>query len=121
MVMDDTEIINSFNQAKNKRTHVQVLADLNGITKKEMAEHLSKLGLEIPTVRPGPKIKEAGPVMPAGSLVALLAELCRQYPDARVRSCSGEIIAVTVTSRYTLDGSIDWTEIRLDAAGKGHG
>ena len=121
MVMDDTEIINSFNQAKNKRTHVQVLADLNGITKKEMAEHLSKLGLEIPAIRPGSKAKESGPVMPADSLVALLAELCLQYTDARFRSGSGEIAAVTVTTRYTLDGSIDWAEIRLDAAGKGHG
>ena len=48
MVMDDTEIINSFKQAKDKKNQVQILADLNGISKKEMQEHLKALGLEVP-------------------------------------------------------------------------
>ena len=121
MVMDDTEIINSFNQAKNKRTHVQVLADLNGVQKKEMADYLTKLGLEIPKSGAGQKSKVPIPATPADSLAALLGSLCQQYPGAKVRSGSGEISAVTVTSRYSLDGSIEWTEIRLDTAGKSHG
>lgn len=54
MVMDDTEIINSFKQAKDKKNQVQVLADLNGISKKEMQEHLKTLGLEVPPLRGAP-------------------------------------------------------------------
>lgn len=121
MIMDDTELINNFKQAKNKRAQVQVLADLNGTTKKEMADHLIKLGLEIPAA-PKPKAKDPSTAtMPAGSVATLLADLCRAYPEARVRAGSGEINAVTVTTRYRLDGSEEWTEIRLDAADKNHG
>lgn len=122
MVMDDTEIINSFKQAKDKKNQVQVLADLNGISKKEMQEHLKTLGLEVPPLRGGARKDPPGTGAPVSSLATLLGDLCRQYPDAKVRAGSGEVNAVTVTSRYLLDGSIAWTEIRLDAvASKGHG
>ena len=122
MVMDDTEIINSFKQAKDKKNQVQVLADLNGISKKEMQEHLKTLGLEVPPLRGGARKDPPGTGAPVSSLATLLGDLCRQYPDAKVLAGSGEVNAVTVTSRYLLDGSIAWTEIRLDAvASKGHG
>ena len=46
MVMDDTEIINNYQQSKDKKKQVQILAELNGINKKEMQEHLKALGLD---------------------------------------------------------------------------
>lgn len=122
MVMNDAEIISNFKQAKNKKSQVQILADLNGVPKKEMQEHLKALGLEVPPLRGGIRKDPPGTGAPVSSLATLLGNLCRQYPDAKVRSGSGEVNAVTVTTRYRLDGSMDWTEIRLDAvASKGHG
>ena len=122
MVMDDTEIINNYQQSKDKKKQVQILAELNGINKKEMQEHLKALGLEVPPLQGGIRKALPGTGAPVSSLATLLGNLCRQYPDAKVRAGSGEVNAVTVTSRYLLDGSIAWTEIRLDAvASKGHG
>ena len=122
MVMNDAEIISNFKQAKNKKSQVQILADLNGVPKKEMQEYLKALGLEVPSLR-GVATKDLPSTSaPAGSLATLLVSLCQQYPAAKVRSGNGEINAVTVTTRYRLDGHAEWTEILLDAAtGKDHG
>lgn len=43
MVMDDTEIRNSYNQAKDKKEQVKVLADLNCVSPSEMRAHLVDL------------------------------------------------------------------------------
>ena len=116
MLMTDGEILKSYNEAKRKTKQVGVLADLNGCSRKEMAAHRTTLGAEVPEGRRGGRrTAPAGGGTPAGSLAALLGDLCRRYPEARVRAGSGEINAVTVTTRYRLDGSEDWTEIRLDA------
>ena len=122
MVMNDAEIISNFKQAKNKKSQVQILADLNGVPKKEMQEYLKALGLEVPSLR-GVATKDLPSTSaPADSLATLLVSLCQQYPEAKVRSGSGEINAVTVTTRYRLDGHAEWTDILLDAAtGEDHG
>ena len=121
MVMDDTEIINNYQQSKDKKKQVQILAELNGISKKEMQEHLKTLGLEVPPLRGGIRTDPPGTGVPVSGLAALLVRLCQQYPEATVRSSSGEITGVTLVNRYRLSGEIEWTEIKLEAAAKGGG
>lgn len=45
MIMTDGEIITSYNQAKDKKAQVTVLADLNVVSVMEMEIHLEELGL----------------------------------------------------------------------------
>lgn len=119
MLMDDTEIRINYEQAKDKRGQIKVLADLNGVSASEMRMHLVDLGLNPPPMRGGERKTPPGTGAPASGLAALLAQLCQQYPEATVRSSSGEITGVTLVNRYRLSGEIEWTEIKLEAAAKG--
>lgn len=56
MIMDATEIEISYRTAKNKRMQVGVLADLNGVTRRQMERYLEKSGLDPPK----PKSRELG-------------------------------------------------------------
>ena len=47
MYMDDGEIIRDYRAAKNKKEQVGVLADLNGVTEKQMATFLADNGEEV--------------------------------------------------------------------------
>ncbi len=47
MIMDDGEIIREYNAAKKKKDMVQTLADLNCVSKKEMAQWLVEHGQEV--------------------------------------------------------------------------
>lgn len=118
MVMSDAEIKHNFNQAQDKRAQVQILADLNGTTKKYMAEYLERLGLQVPTARGSKKVLSE---FTATALVELLGSLCKQYPNAKIRAGNGDVNTVTVISRYRLDGTTEWTQIRLDATAKNNG
>ena len=53
--MDDTEIRNSYNTAKNPAAQVQVLAELNAVTPSVMAAKLLELGCDVPEM---PKVKQ---------------------------------------------------------------
>ena len=53
--MDDTEIRNSYNTAKNPAAQVQVLAELNAVTPSAMAAKLRELGCDVPEM---PKVKQ---------------------------------------------------------------
>ena len=119
MLMDDTEIRINYEQSKNKRDQIKVLADLNGVSPSEMRTHLAVLGLNPPPLRGGERKTPPGTGAPASGLAALLAQLCQQYPEATVRSGSGEITGVTLVNRYRLSGEIEWTEIKLEAVAKG--
>lgn len=121
MVMDDTEIRNSYNQAKDKKEQVKVLADLNCVSPSEMRAHLVDLGLNPTPMRGGGRKDPPGTGAPASGLAALLGQLCQQFPDAKVRSSSGEISGVTLINRYRLSGEVEWTEIKLEAVSKGGG
>ena len=46
--MDDTEIRNSYNTAKNPAAQVQVLSELNATTPQAMAAKLRELGCDVP-------------------------------------------------------------------------
>ena len=46
MQMSDGEILQRWNNALDKRTHVEILADLNAVSKAEMHEKLVSLGAE---------------------------------------------------------------------------
>lgn len=48
MQMDEGEIIREYKQAKNRMKEVGILADLNCVTKKEMAHWLRDHGQEVP-------------------------------------------------------------------------
>ena len=52
MNMTDGDIASSFRQAKDPKKQVQVLADLNGVSRREMEEKLHQLGL---AAKPKPK------------------------------------------------------------------
>lgn len=119
MLMDDTEIRINYEQAKSKRDQIKVLADLNGVSPSEMRAHLVDMGLNPPPLRGGGRKDQPGTGAPAGSLAELLGRLCQQYPEATVRSGSGEITGVTLVNRYRLSGEIEWTEIKLEAVAKG--
>ena len=47
MFMDDGEILRDYKAAKNKKEQVKILADLNGVTCKQMAEFLVDNGMEV--------------------------------------------------------------------------
>lgn len=47
-MMEDSEILVMYNQAKNKRDQVKILADLNVVPVEEMVEKLTSLGCELP-------------------------------------------------------------------------
>ena len=49
--MDDTEIRNSYNTAKNPAAQVQVLAELNAVTPSAMAAKLRDLGCDVPVLQ----------------------------------------------------------------------
>ena len=49
--MDDTEIRNSYNTAKNPAAQVQVLAELNAVPQAVMAEKLRELGCDVPVLQ----------------------------------------------------------------------
>ena len=49
--MDDTEIRNSYNTAKNPAAQVQVLAELNAVTPSAMAAKLRELGCDVPVLQ----------------------------------------------------------------------
>lgn len=53
--MDDTEIRNSYNTAKNPAAQVQVLAELNATTPAVMAAKLRELGCDVPEL---PEVKQ---------------------------------------------------------------
>ena len=53
--MDDTEIRNSYNTAKNPAAQVQVLAELNAVTPSVMAAKLRELGCDVPEM---PEVKQ---------------------------------------------------------------
>lgn len=53
--MDDTEIRNSYNTAKNPAAQVQVLAELNAVTPSAMAAKLRELGCDVPVL---PKVNQ---------------------------------------------------------------
>ena len=53
--MDDTEIRNSYNTAKNREAQVKVLAELNATTPAAMAEKLRELGCDVPEI---PEVKQ---------------------------------------------------------------
>ena len=53
--MDDTEIRNSYNTAKNQAAQVQVLAELNAVTPSAMAAKLRELGCDVPEM---PKVNQ---------------------------------------------------------------
>ena len=53
--MDDTEIRNSYNTAKNPAAQVQVLAELNAVTPSAMAAKLRELGCDVPEM---PKVNQ---------------------------------------------------------------
>ena len=53
--MDDTEIRNSYNTAKNPAAQVQVLAELNAVTPSVMAAKLLELGCDVPEM---PEVKQ---------------------------------------------------------------
>ena len=44
MFMDDGEILREYKAAKNKNDEVKILADLNGVTARQMAEWLRDNG-----------------------------------------------------------------------------
>ena len=48
MIMDATEIEISYRTARNKRLQVGVLADLNGVTRRQMENYMEEIGLEPP-------------------------------------------------------------------------
>ena len=54
MNMTDGEITASFRQAKDQKKHIQVLADLNNVPRREMEEKLYQLGL-VPQPKPLPE------------------------------------------------------------------
>lgn len=54
MNMTDGDIAASFRQAKDQKKQVQVLADLNGVSRREMEEKLHQLGLA-PKPKPRPE------------------------------------------------------------------
>lgn len=114
MTMTDSEITRSYNEAKDKKAQIQVLADLNCMKATEMRQHLVDLGLDPPPLRGGGRKEAPGTGAPAAGLAELLGELCKTYPESKIRAGSGEVTGVTMVVRYLLDGSIDWTEIRLD-------
>lgn len=69
MLMADNELVREMRLAADPKEQARILADLNGVPRDEMAEHLESLGVEIPKRRgrkPGPKpgYKKAKPVEP---------------------------------------------------------
>lgn len=63
MIMTDGEIITSYNQAKNKKSQVTVLADLNAVSVMEMELHLETLGLLTRSSPKPPAPLKSKPVM----------------------------------------------------------
>lgn len=45
MYMDDGEIIREYNQAKDKKKQIQILADLNNVHRKDMQMFLREAGV----------------------------------------------------------------------------
>ena len=52
MIMSDSEISASYREAKDRKSQIQVLADLNDCPREEMEQHLCKLGLIRDTPQP---------------------------------------------------------------------
>ena len=53
MIMDDFEIERDYRHAKNKVSQIQILADMNMCSKKEMTDFLRKHGINISTSKTG--------------------------------------------------------------------
>lgn len=71
MLMGDNELIREMRLAADPKEQARILADLNGVPRDEMAEHLESLGVEILKRRgrkPGPKPKEKPAPAPVPSM-----------------------------------------------------
>ena len=56
--MDQSEIVRSYREAKNKEKQIQILADLNGSSPEQIRQILIAAGEPAEKKRPGPKPKE---------------------------------------------------------------
>ena len=116
MVMADNEILAKYNKSENKRQCIQILADLNGTTTKEMTAHLEKLGVPVP--KRGKTAEEVVVGTSLNALIGTLSALAVDHPNALVCIGGGILTSVVVTSRFGADGKLMNTEVRLEA-GKG--
>lgn len=53
MTWSDNELIDSFRKAANQREQVKILAELNGVSIRDMAQYLTQLGCALPELPPG--------------------------------------------------------------------
>ena len=53
MIMSDNEIVRNYQEAKNKKAQIEILADMNCCQKKDICEVLSNNGVEIEGKAPG--------------------------------------------------------------------
>jgi len=102
MVMTDSEILAKYSKAENKKSCIQILADLNGTTVTDMKSHLEKLGV------PVPKPRKAAAEVPVGTTLKRFADsvsaLAQEFPDALVCIGGGVLTAMVVTTRYDAAG-----------------
>lgn len=131
MTMTDDEIRVSYNTAKSKVDQIQILADLNAVSKKQMITKLLELQLvspdEVPkrvyhrapkaeTQKPEPK-KELpkAQAMSPGALAGILQRLDEAYPGKEVEiSVKDSVVTgALVTVRYGSDGSVQTVDMTL--------
>lgn len=62
--MDQSEIVRSYREAKNKEKQIQILADLNGSSPEQIRQILIAAGEPAEKKRPGPKLKEVRQIKP---------------------------------------------------------
>lgn len=83
--MTDEEIISSYKNAQNPKAHVQVLAELNGVSKHDMAKKMYDLGLEIDrrwfAQQPKKKEDQPQPVPVKNDEIARLKEDLRKMTE----------------------------------------
>lgn len=135
MTMTDDEIRVSYNTAKSKVDQIQILADLNAVSKKQMITKLQELQLVSPDEVPKrvyhrapkaeaqasaqkPDLKKALPkaqTMSPGALAGILQRLDEAYPGKEVEiSVKDSVVTgALVTVRYGSDGSVQTVDMTL--------
>lgn len=115
MKMDDGEILLSYREAKNKLKQVGILADLNCVTKKEMAQWLSDHGQEVAKtfkVEDKPTAEEIVEEETAGEF----EELDEAIDEATEKVCNPKCV-LTADQAYSVAEFIDgnlFNAIRTD-------
>lgn len=141
--MEDGEILQMYRQAADRRAQIEILAQLNAVTKEEIRAVLRGCGEDVPeepkAKRPGRPRKDPVPVpeetpeeapaekpkktaekpkktvepMSAGALAEILTRVKEGFPGAEVTLESGAPTGAKMEICWNAKGELSWSRLKL--------